>query len=374
VVSASEALVETVGLTKVFADFWGRPKVRAVDGLDLALQPGEVLGLLGPNGSGKSTTVKLILGLLYPTRGAVRLFGRSPRDVRAKARVGFLPEETYLYPYLNAEETLDFYGRLLSLSAAERRRRVGGLLEMVGLAGARRRQLGEYSKGMARRIGLAQALIGDPDLVILDEPTSGMDPLGTRDVKDLILRLKARGKTVLLCSHLLANVEDVCDRVVVLFGGRSYAEGTLDELLTERRMTQITLPLLDEGTLAELRSVLASRAPDASVEVGHPVQRLEEFFLRVVREAYERQEETGGAQAGGGGGMGGDLFGPAAGAKPGEVRPSPGPGEPAERAGREQAADDVIKRLTSGREAKGTAGPGGAEGSEGGEGGPVGRR
>lgn len=330
-------VVETVGLTKVFSDFWGRPKVKAVDGLDLSLRRGEVFGLLGPNGSGKSTTVKLILGLLFPTKGVVRVFGRPPRDVRIKARIGFLPEESYLYPYLTAEEALDFYGRLFDIPAAERRRRVEALLAMVGLSGARRRPLGEFSKGMARRIGLAQALIGDPDLVVLDEPTSGMDPLGTRDVKDLILDLRSRGKTVLLCSHLLANVEDVCDRVAILFAGRIYAQGTLEELLTEKRLTQITAPELDEATREELLELIRRKAPGAQVRVGHPVQRLEDFFLRTVEEAYGKEPATSGAEAGAGKA---DFL--AAAAVQAEDRHR-GPERPSR-----PDPDDVIRRLTGG--------------------------
>ena len=175
----SEPVVETIGLTKIFKDFWHREKVRAVDDLNLQLQQGEVFGLLGPNGSGKSTTIKLLLGLLFPTKGLATVFGQSPRSLQVKRRIGFLPEETYLYPYLSAEETLDFYGRVFEIPRAERRRRIDALIRMVGLTGASKRPLGEYSKGMARRIGIAQALVGDPDLVLLDEATTGLDPIGT---------------------------------------------------------------------------------------------------------------------------------------------------------------------------------------------------
>ncbi|MCK4283734.1 MAG: ABC transporter ATP-binding protein, partial [Candidatus Brocadiae bacterium] len=180
-------VLEVIELTKVFRDFWGRESVKAVNGLNLDVKRGEVFGLLGPNGSGKTTVVRIILGLLFPTRGAVRVFGRGPRNVDVKKRVGYMPEESHLYSYLNAEETLDFFGRLFRLRAGERRRRTSALIDMVGLKRARKRPLGQYSKGMARRIGLAQALINDPDLLILDEPTTGLDPIGAREMKDLIL-------------------------------------------------------------------------------------------------------------------------------------------------------------------------------------------
>ena len=182
----------------------------------------------GPNGSGKSTTVKLLLGLLYPTRGHIEVFGHSPRHVQTKSRIGYLPEESYLYRYLNSRETLDFFGNLFHLPKGERNNRAEQLLEMVGLGKTQTRAVGEFSKGMQRRIGLAQALINDPDLVILDEPTAGLDPIGCREVKDLILALARRGKTVILSSHLLSDVEDVCDRVVIYYGGKIQADGHVE--------------------------------------------------------------------------------------------------------------------------------------------------
>ncbi len=206
--SNGEVVVSVRGLTKVFKDFWGRPKARAVDSVDFQVRRGEVFGLLGPNGSGKSTTVKLLLGLLYPTKGHIEVFGHSPRHVATKSRIGYLPEESYLYRYLNSRETLQFFGNLFELPRTDRQKRSEQLLEMVGLSQAHLRAVGEFSKGMQRRIGLAQALINDPDLVILDEPTSGLDPIGCREVKDLIVALARRGKTVILSSHLLSDVED----------------------------------------------------------------------------------------------------------------------------------------------------------------------
>jgi len=292
------AVIRTVGLTKVFHDFWHRPYVKAVDALDLEVRPNEVFGLLGPNGSGKSTTIKMLLGLLYPTRGRILVLGRRPTDVAVKRRIGYLPEESYLYRFLNARETLDYYGRLFHLPRHERRRRTEMLLEMVGLQAVARRRIGEYSKGMQRRIGLAQALINDPDLLLLDEPTTGLDPIGTREMKDLIATLARRGKTVLVCSHLLADVEDVCDRVSILYGGRQHAEGDIDTLLRRTDRTQITVPRLSEATLQRLRDLVAS-AEGSDVEVAAPRQKLEDYFLDIVRQAQASEADTSGAVAGG---------------------------------------------------------------------------
>ena len=295
---SNDYVVQTARLTKVFRDFWHRAKVRALNELSLQIHRGEVYGLLGPNGAGKSTCVKLLLGLLFPTSGAIRIFGRLPRDIRVKARLGFLPEETYLYPYLNARETLDFFGRLNRLPRAERQRRVDALIDMVGLTGARNRPIREYSKGMTRRIGIAQALINDPELILLDEPTTGLDPIGTREVKDLIVQLKERGKTILLCSHLLADVQDVCDRIGVLYGGQLCAEGPVNELLAKRHVTQFTVPDLSVAESGRVEAMVREVAGNRSVEVGHPHDRLEDFFLRVVREARQERPETSGAAEG----------------------------------------------------------------------------
>ena len=297
--SNNSIVVEAKGLTKVFKDFWGRPKARAVNGIDFEVKQGQVFGLLGPNGSGKSTTVKMILGLLYPTRGSLTVFGKEPQDVETKARIGYLPEETYLYRYLTAFETLDFFGALFGQEAPVRRERSRQLLEMVGLAHAFNRPVGEFSKGMARRIGLAQALVNDPDLVILDEPTSGLDPIGCREVKDVIRLLADRGKTIILCSHLLADVQDVCDNLIVLYGGTVRSQGALGDILKEEDKTRVLAPSLSEQTVAELRQWLAAKGVTDGVTIDHPVMNLEDFFLDVVRKAREQNASTAGAQAGG---------------------------------------------------------------------------
>ncbi|HOX56791.1 MAG TPA: ABC transporter ATP-binding protein [Candidatus Paceibacterota bacterium] len=296
--SNGEVVVSVRGLIKVFKDFWGRPKARAVDNVDFDVRRGEVFGLLGPNGSGKSTTVKLILGLLYPTKGHINVFGRSPRHVATKARIGYLPEESYLYRYLNSHETLDFFGNLFRLPGNDRKDRAEQLLEMVGLSQARMRAVGEFSKGMQRRIGLAQALINDPDLVILDEPTSGLDPIGCREVKDLILALARRGKTVILSSHLLADVEDVCDRVVIYYGGKIQAMGPLRELLATPDAIRITTPALPRETMERVLGIIRQDVAEDRVTIDTPTQNLERYFLDVVRTARQAAAETSGAMSG----------------------------------------------------------------------------
>ncbi|MGD0259673.1 MAG: ABC transporter ATP-binding protein [Verrucomicrobiota bacterium] len=296
--SDGEPIVSVRGLTKVFKDFWGRPKARAVDDVDFEVWSGEVFGLLGPNGSGKSTTVKLILGLLYPTKGLIEVFGHSPRHVATKSRIGYLPEESYLYRYLNSRETLDFFGNLFRLSRNERKDRTEQLLEMVGLSQTRTRAVGEFSKGMQRRIGLAQALINDPDLVILDEPTSGLDPIGCREVKDVILALARRGKTVILSSHLLADVEDVCDRVVIYYGGRVQARGTLKDLLATPDTICITTPALPRETMERVLAIIRKDVAEDKVKIDTPTQNLERYFLDVVQSARQAAAETSGAMSG----------------------------------------------------------------------------
>ena len=294
----ADEVISVQGLTKVFKDFWGRPKAKAVNNVDFEIKRGEVFGLLGPNGSGKSTTDKMLLGLLYPTRGHIEVFGHSPRHVATKSRIGYLPEESYLYRYLNSQETLDFFGNLFNLNPVERRKRADQLIEMVGLNNARNRQVGEFSKGMQRRIGLAQALINDPDLVILDEPTAGLDPIGCREIKDLIVALAKRGKTVILSSHLLSDVEDVCDRVVIYYGGRIQAKGRLQQLLTTPDVTRITTPVLKRETMSRVLEIIRSEVREDAVSVDNPTQNLESYFLGVVERARAEETTTSGALAG----------------------------------------------------------------------------
>jgi ABC-2 type transport system ATP-binding protein len=282
----AEIVIETRNLTKVYRDFWGRQKVRALKALDLEVRRGEIFGLLGPNGSGKTTTIKLLLGLLFPTSGQALVFGREATDVTKNERIGYLPEESYLYRFLNAEETLDFYGRLFNMPRQVRRQRTADLIEMVGLVWAKRRQLKEYSKGMTRRIGLAQALINDPEVLFLDEPTSGLDPIGTREMKDLILRLRDQGKTILMCSHLLADVQDVCDRIAILHQGELKELGRVDSLLQVRDVTEIRTTSLSEAAQAEIRAVIERHCGQVQF-MGNPMTTLEDLFVRIIRESEE---------------------------------------------------------------------------------------
>jgi len=288
-----EYAVETFSLTKIFSDWWGRAKVYAVEDLNLQVRYNEVFGLLGPNGSGKTTTLKLLLGLLYPTKGRALCLGGDGADPKISARIGFLPEESYLYMYLNARETLDFYGRLFGLSAKVRKMRIEALLDMVGLKAVANRPVGTFSKGMARRIGLAQALINDPDLLVLDEPTTGLDPIGTRQIKDLILKLAKRGKTVLLCSHLLADVEDVCDRIAILYGGKIQAEGQVRNLLQQTNRRQITTGAISDTAMEKIKQIAQNE--NADFEVTSPMDKLETFFIKTVATAQLQAQPTSGA-------------------------------------------------------------------------------
>lgn len=283
----TDVIIETRNLGKIYRDFWGRKKVNALKALDIEVKKGEIFGLLGPNGSGKSTTIKLIQGLLFPTSGRAFVFGKDARDVSKNERIGYLPEESYLYKFLNAEETLDFYGRLFDMPSKTRRERTDQLIKMVGLDKARRRQLREYSKGMTRRIGLAQALINEPDLLILDEPTTGLDPIGSREMKDLILRLRDEGKTILMCSHQLADVQDVCDRVAILHQGELRELGRVDSLLKVRDVTEVHA----RGVTDEVKQKIADLIRNSGGEVltmDNPTATMEELFLDIVRESEQR--------------------------------------------------------------------------------------
>lgn len=292
--SSNEVIIETRNLTKIYRDFWGRQKVRALKALDLEVRRGEIFGLLGPNGSGKSTTMKLLLGLLFPTSGQALVFGQDPSSIATKERIGYLPEESYLYRFLDARETLNFYGQLFNMPADVRHRRVNELIEMVGLKWAERRQLKEYSKGMTRRIGLAQALINDPELIFLDEPTTGLDPIGIREMKDLILKLRDEGKTVLVTSHQLADLQDVADRIAILHQGELKELGRVDALLKVSEETQIRAKGVSEQAKAEILAIL-EREHAENISVENPTTTLEELFLNIVRESEARPGRRAGS-------------------------------------------------------------------------------
>lgn len=284
-----EVVVETRNLSKIYRDFWGRQKKQALRGLNLQIYRGEIFGLLGPNGSGKTTTIKLLLGLLFPNEGEALVFGKPGLDVSKNERIGYLPEESYLYRFLTAEETLDFYGRLFNMPAAVRQKRAAELIDRVGLSRDKRRPLREYSKGMRQRIGLAQALINDPELVILDEPTSGLDPLGSRWMKDLIVELKQQGKTIIMSSHRLDDVQDVCDRIAILYDGDLQELGEVDKLLEVEEVVQMRAHgvKLTESLQNDLRELMKKHGGQVD-EVSHPITTLEELFLRIVKESQER--------------------------------------------------------------------------------------
>ena len=275
-------VIRTEHLTKKYSLGWGRGRLVALDQLNLRVQQGEVYGLIGPNGSGESTTLKLLLDLVAPTEGAVWIFGMPSTRVVSRLHVGFLPENPYFYRHLTGAETLEFYGKLCGMGGTGLRNRIDELIELVGLTRARDRQLKGYSKGMLQRIGLAQALIHDPKLLLLDEPTAGVDPIGSRDIRDLILRLKNMGKTVLLCSHLLEQVQEVCDRIGVLNLGKMILEGDVDELISDQRRLSITVQDLPHAGRARVEEAVRA-AGGQLVAIDHPQTTLESLFLRALK-------------------------------------------------------------------------------------------
>jgi ABC-2 type transport system ATP-binding protein len=279
--------VDIENLVKVFPAPFGGRKVLAVDDVSIRIEPGEVYGLIGPNGSGKSTTMKALLGLLAPTRGCCRIFGADSLAVDSREQVGFLPENPYFYKHLSGAETIRFYGKLCGLRGAALEDRVGELLALVDLEKARDRRPGTYSKGMLQRIGLAQALVQEPRLVILDEPTAGVDPIGSRQIRDLILALRERGITVFLCSHLLEQVQEVCDRVGIIFRGRMIREGRLDDLLAIDDQTEVVLRDASPELLEEIRRLVASHDDAELLRATRPRTTLERLFLR---ETLDRDE------------------------------------------------------------------------------------
>ena len=271
------------GLTKIFPVPLHRQSIVAVRDLDLRVERGEVYGLLGPNGSGKSTTLKIILGLVSPTRGCTEIFGRDSRLVKSREAVGFLPENPYFYKYLSGEETLRFFGRLCGLGGIQLKNRIDELLELVGLTKARKRRLGTYSKGMLQRIGLAQALIHEPKLVVLDEPTAGVDPAGSRQIRDLILDLKRRGITVLLSSHLLAQAQEICDHVGILADGVLVREGRLQELIAIENQTELVVANASSDLVEEIESLI-NRSNAKLVARRRSTTTLEKLFLDATTE------------------------------------------------------------------------------------------
>ena len=282
---AAPFAAETIGLTKRYPLTWKRKVLVALDHLDLQIHPGEVFGVLGPNGSGKSTTLKLLLGLIVPTAGEARIFGLPTDSLEARRRVGFLPENPYFYGFLNGDETLRFYGKLCGVTGPKLEQRIEELIELVGLQNGRERPLRSYSKGMLQRIGLAQALIHDPDLLFLDEPTAGVDPLGSAQIRDLIIRLKKMGKTVIFSSHLLEQVQEVADRVAIFSLGKKVLEGSLESLLIERQSTQINVPAdLSEEQQQRLREALGQAGIDSQdIRFTRPHLSLEQLYLRTVQ-------------------------------------------------------------------------------------------
>ncbi|MEO6054805.1 MAG: ABC transporter ATP-binding protein [Chthoniobacterales bacterium] len=277
----STPAVSIENLTKVYPIPLRRGHVIAIDNLSLVVNPGEVYGLLGPNGSGKSTTLKIVLGLVAPTAGSTQIFGRDAREVASREQVGFLPENPYFYKFLTGEETLRFYGKLCGLAGAKLRARIDELLALVGLEDARHRRVGGYSKGMLQRIGLAQALMQEPRLVILDEPTAGVDPAGSRQIRDMIISLKGRGITVLLTSHLLEQVQEVCDRVAILSRGKMVREGKLDDLVSIANQTEVIVENASPEFLEKVQ-VLIKDSGTKLVAIRKPQTTLESIFLEAT--------------------------------------------------------------------------------------------
>jgi ABC-2 type transport system ATP-binding protein len=283
----SEPAVEVKNLTKVFTLGLKKEYVVAIDNLSFEVKAGEVYGLIGPNGSGKSTTMKVVLGLMAPSKGEAKVFGLDSGDIRARNEIGFLPENPYFYKHLSGAETLRFYGKLCGMRGRELENRITELLKLVDLEGAANRRLGGYSKGMLQRIGLAQSLVHNPRLVILDEPTAGVDPIGSRHIRDLIMRLRDEGYTVFLCSHLLEQVQEVCDRVGILFQGRMRKEGRLEELIAIEDQTTLTLEGASPELLARLHELVASEPDARIVAEGHPRTSLEHLFIQIAERSRE---------------------------------------------------------------------------------------
>lgn len=285
--SFKDITIKTENLTKIYTDFWGRPSVKALDNLNLEVYRGEIFGIIGPNGSGKTTAIKILLGLLFPTSGRAYVLGKEPTNVQIKYKVGFLPEESYLYHFLNADETLDFYASIFKIPHREKKRRINELLSFLGLDNARKRKIREYSRGMARKVALAQALINDPDVVFLDEPTSGLDPISSKQIKDLILELRENGKTVFLSSHLLTDVQTICDRVAILHEGKLRVCGKMTDLVTDKKITKMVFKDMSAEERQKFIEVAKSMGHNISIEFAQ--YSLEEVFLKEITKSRDEQ-------------------------------------------------------------------------------------
>lgn len=280
--------VRIENLTKIFPVPLRRQRVTAVRNISFEVRPGEVYGLLGPNGSGKSTTLKILLGLVTPNQGRAMIFGQDSRDYHSRRDVGFLPENPYFYKFLTAAETLRFYGKVCGMGGTLLNKRIDELIHLVGLEDARDRRIGGFSKGMLQRIGLAQALIQDPRLVVLDEPTAGVDPAGSHQIRDLILDLKKRGKTVLLTSHLLEQVQEICDRVGIMARGEMIREGALADLVSVKNQTEFVI----ENATPEIRSQIEHLLQNSSAKLlttRQPQRSLESVFLELTAPSADRK-------------------------------------------------------------------------------------
>ena len=282
--------VDIVNLHKQFLTPWGKPGVYAVKGVSLKIEAGEVYGLIGPNGSGKSTMMKALLGLLRPTEGTCSIFGKAATDADSRENVGFLPENPYFYKFFTGAETISFYGKLCGLRGKKLKERVGELLNVVGLSDAADRRLGGYSKGMLQRIGLAQALVQNPGLIVLDEPTAGVDPIGSRAIRDIIMDIKQRGLTVFLCSHLLEQVQEVCDRVGIIYKGVLIAEGSLDRLTKDMSKTEILIDRASPELVESIRQLVKNDPHAEWLRSGHPADSLEQVFMTKLRQWVAEHE------------------------------------------------------------------------------------
>lgn len=280
----TEPILTVRGISKTFKLLWGRGKLRAVDQMDLTVNRGEIFGLLGPNGSGKSTTMKMVLGLLRPTTGEIHIAGHRAGTLPAKEKIGFLPENPYFPQFLTAREVLEFYGPLCGLYGKKLDARIDELLKLVGLDQVAGRTLRVFSKGMLQRIGLAQACLHDPEILLLDEPTAGVDPIGSRQIRDLMLELKARGKTVIFSSHLLEQVQEVADRVAILHLGKKVCEGTLTDLLTRENEMELRMNQPSEALISDLQKVLEKHHIPATSLIK-PQSKLEDFFIQLVNKS-----------------------------------------------------------------------------------------